>query len=124
MAYKPAGYPDLSPYLLVTDIEGELGFLAAAFGATPLRRMPDAQGRITHAEARIGDSVVMLGLMPEAAGGMVHLYLPDPDAAYERAIAAGATVEQPMTEQGDGDRRGGLRSPFGPSWWVARQLDN
>ncbi len=53
---------------------------------------------------------------------MLHLYLPDPDAAFERAIAHGAEVIQPIMEKGDGNRRGGVRSPDGTQWFLARQL--
>jgi uncharacterized glyoxalase superfamily protein PhnB len=74
-----------------------------------------------HAECRIGDTVLMMG---EAEGppAMLHLYLEDPDAAFDRATAAGAEVLQPMMEKGDGDRRGGFRSPDGTQWFVSRQV--
>ena len=117
---KPEGHTDVSPYLLVPDIEGALAFLQAAFGAEPLRRMPNAEGEITHAEARIGDSVVMLGRAPGPEGVMVHLYCADADAAHARALDAGATLIEPMTDQPDGDRRGGVRDPWGIHWYVSR----
>ena len=123
MAHKPDGYTDLAPYLLVRDAEAVLSFCETVFGAERLRVFSNESGGILHAECRIGDSVLMMG---EAEGppAMLHLYLDDPDAAFDRAIAAGAEVIQPMMEKGDGDRRGGLRAPDGTQWFVARQLDN
>ncbi|WP_420392273.1 VOC family protein [Acuticoccus sp.] len=122
MAHKPEGYPTVSPYLLVPDPQALLDFAASAFGAEPLRVIPDGAGRILHAEFRIEDSVVMLGGMPGGPGGHLHLYLADPDAAFLRAVDAGAEEVQPMTEKGDGDRRGGVRDPSGTTWWLSRQL--
>ena len=120
MSYKPDGYTDLSPYLCVADPEAAEAFCVAVFGAEPLRAIPSGGGR-THREIRIGDSVVMLG-SAEVRSAMLHLYLPDPDAAFARAVEAGAEVIQEMTEAGDGDRRGGVRSPDGTEWWLATQL--
>ncbi len=121
MTYKPEGYTDLAPYLLVKDAHAVLSFCEAVFGATRLRVIPGEAG-IMHAECRIGDTVLMMG---EADGppAMVHLYLPDPDAAFERALAAGAEIIQPMMEKGDGDRRGGVRAPDGTQWFLSRQLN-
>ena len=123
MTYKPAGYTDLAPYLLVADAQAVLAFCETVFGATRLRVMLGPDGGILHAECRIGDTVVMMG---EAEGppAMLHLYVPDPDAVFETALAAGASVIQPLLEKGDGDRRGGFRAPDGTQWYVARQVDN
>ncbi|EPX80063.1 VOC family protein [Litoreibacter arenae] len=122
MSWEPDGYSDLSPYLLVKDAEAVLAFCETVFGATRLRVIPTDDGGIMHAECRIGDSVVMMG---EADGpaAMLHLYLDDPDAAFDRAVANGAEVIQPMMEKGDGDRRGGVRAPDGTQWYLARQVE-
>ncbi|MDT1064083.1 bleomycin resistance protein [Paracoccus sp. CPCC 101403] len=121
MPYKPDGYTDLAPYLLVPDAETVLRFCETVFGAQRLRVIRGEGTRIVHAECRIGDTVLMMG---EAEGppAMLHLYLPDPDAAFDRAILAGAEAIQPMMEKGDGDRRGGLRTPDGTQWYLARQV--
>ena len=121
MSYKPENYTDLAPYLLVKDAEAVLKFSETVFAATRLRVIPDDKGGIMHAECRIGDTVLMMG---EADGPstMLHLYLPDPDTAFEKAIKAGAEIIQPMTDKGDGDRRGGVRSPDGTSWYLAKQI--
>ena len=123
MSWKPDGYTDLAPYLLVKDAEAVLKFCETVFGATRLRVVPRDGGGIMHAECRIGDTVLMMG---EAEGppAILHLYLPDPDAVLDRAVAAGAEVVQPMMEKGDGDRRGGVRSPDGTQWFLSRQLKN
>lgn len=89
MTYKPGGYTDLAPYLLVKDAEAVLKFCENVLGATRLRVIPDGSGGIMHAECRIGDTVLMMG---EADGppAMLHVYLSDPDAAFARALAHGA----------------------------------
>jgi PhnB protein len=121
--HKPDGYPDVSAYLLVDDARAVLDFCAAVFGAEDLRVIErEDGGGIMHAETRIGDSVVMMGEMPGGPEAHLHLYLADADAAFDRAVAAGAEVVQPMTEKGDGDRRGGVRGPGGVTWWIARQV--
>lgn len=119
MKYKPDGYTDLSPYLLVKDAEAVLCFCETVFGAARVRVISDSGNGIMHAECRIGDTVLMMG---EADGppAMLHLYLPDPDATFDRAIATGAEVVQPMMEKGDGDRRGGVRAPDGTQWFFSR----
>ena len=121
MPYKPDNYTDLAPYLLVDDAEAVLQFCETVFNATRLRVIPGDKGGIMHAECRIGDTVLMMG---EAKGAsvMLHLYLPEPDAAFERAVKAGAEVIQPMKDKGDGDWRGGVRSPDGTSWYLAKQM--
>ena len=120
MSYKPDAYTDLSAYLVVPDPEAVLTFCEEVFGATRLRVIHDGD-RIMHAECRIGDSVLMMG-GAEGPPAMLHLYLPDPDAVMDRALRAGATLVQAMEEKGDGDRRGGFRSPCGTEWYVSRQV--
>ncbi len=122
MTYKPAGYNDVSVYLLVADLQATLGFLQAAFGAAPLRVIRGDSGAIRHAEARLGDTVVMMGGAPGAPPANVHVYLPDVDAAMASALAAGGTEVQPAMEKGDGDRRGGIAAPDGTIWWLSTQL--
>lgn len=121
MSYKPGGYTDLAAYLLVHDAERVLDFASEVFGAERLRVIPRAGGGIMHAECRIGDTVLMMG-EAEGPAAMLHVYVPDPDAVFARALAAGAKEIQPMAEKGDGDRRGGFRAPDGTQWFVARQI--
>lgn len=122
MSYKPDGYTDLAPYLLVNDAHAVLTFCESVLHATRLRVIPDGAGGVMHAECRIGDTVLMMG-ESDGTPAMLHLYLSDPDAAFERAVAYGAEVTQPMMEKGDGDRRGGVRTPDGTQWFLARQTN-
>jgi len=121
MAWKPDGYPSVSPYLIVRDAERTLRFLETVFDATRLRVIARQDGSIEHAEARIDDGVVMMGEMPEGPDTSVHLYVPDVDAAYARARQAGGTVVQAPVDKGDGDYRGGIADGNGAIWWIARQ---
>ncbi|WP_253913084.1 glyoxalase/bleomycin resistance/extradiol dioxygenase family protein [Pseudoruegeria sp. HB172150] len=120
MAYKPDGYTSLSPYLIVPDPEAVLSFCEEVFGAKRLRVIEDGD-RIMHAECRIGDSVLMMG-GAEGPPATLHVYMEDPDAAHAKALEIGAEEIQPMMDKGDGDWRGGFRTPCGTSWFVAKQL--
>ena len=112
MAYKPGGYTSVAPYLTVN-------------GAQKLRMIPGDAGQLAHAEVRIGDTVVML---TDATAGWpavaahVHVYVPDVDATYALAIAAGATAVKPPTVSDDADKRGGFQDPGSTTWWVSTQM--
>lgn len=96
-AFKPAGYNTVSPYLIVSDARATIDFLATVFSAALLRSFPDADGRLIHAEVRIDDTVPMLAdSAPEwpPVPAYVHAYVPDVNATYSRALAAGATSVQ------------------------------
>jgi len=122
MTWKPTGYSTVSPYLIVRDAEATLRFLETVFGATRLRVHARETGPgIAHAEARIDDSVVMMGEMPEPGEANVHIYVVDADAIFEKAIDAGAQIVQPMTRSGDGDYRGGVADGNGVTWWISTQ---
>lgn len=120
MSYKPSGYTSAAPYLIVADAEATLAFTAAVFGAERLRVIRGADGAIRHAELRIDDTVVMVGQMGGGPEAHVHVYVDDPDAAFARALAAGATPVQAVAVQDDGDRRGGVRDANGTTWWLGR----
>ncbi|HWV55907.1 MAG TPA: VOC family protein [Longimicrobiales bacterium] len=123
--WKPAGYTSVSPYLISSGAQGVIDFLKATFGAEELRRHDGPDGRIVHAEVRVGDSVVMLADATEqwpAVPSHIHVYVPDVDATYRAALAAGGTsIREPAHREGD-DRRGGVLDPAGNSWWIATQL--
>ncbi|SHI58878.1 VOC family protein [Wenxinia saemankumensis] len=121
MSYKPAGSTDLAPYLVVPDPEAVLAFAEQVLGGERLRAFRGEDGSVLQAEIRLGDTVLMVG-GGDGPPAMLHLYMPDQDAAFERAVAAGCDVLQPMMEKGDGDRRGGVRSPDGTQWYLARQV--
>ena len=120
--WKPEGYSQVSPYLIVDDAQRTLDFLARTFDAERLRYFPDDQGRVMHAEVRIGDSVVMIADGNEGwppIGAHVYLYVPDVDDTYRRALAAGAESVQEPVRKDDEDRRGGIKDPGGTTWWIA-----
>lgn len=122
MAWKPEGYPEVSPYLIVTDAERTLAFLEQSFDAERLRVIPrEGAAGLAHAEARVGAGVVMMGEMPQAVPSHVHIYVPDARATFDRAVAAGGTVVQGLRDSGDGDLRGGVDDGNGTTWWIATQ---
>lgn len=131
----PEGYHSVTPYLIIKGAAKALDFYQRAFGAKEILRMPRPDGRIGHAEIRIGDSVVMLAdehpeinaRSPESFGGspvMIHLYVEDVDALFSQAVAAGAKVERPLADQFYGDRTGGVKDPFGYSWYIATHKED
>ncbi|HEX6042530.1 VOC family protein [Longimicrobium sp.] len=124
--YKPAGYTDAAPYLIVDGAARTIDFLVQVFGAERLRRFDDPEGGVRHAEVRVGDTVVMLadggeGYPPQPAH--VHVYVPDVDDAYRRALEAGGESVRPPERGDDPDRRGGVRDPGGTTWWISTQME-
>lgn len=121
----PAGYHTVTPYLVVTGAMQVIDFASQAFGAEEIERHTGPDGAITHAEIRIGDSVVMLG---EASAGypprpaMLHLYVEDVDAVYQRALQAGATSIRELRNEAYGDRTGGVQDASGTQWWIATRI--
>lgn len=124
-AFKPADYNSLSPYHVVDGADRYVAFLAALFGAQPLRRYTEGD-RVVHAEVRIDDTVVMLSDATEqyrANQPLTHLYVADVDAVYRRALEIGCTaVGEPRQHPGDPDRRASFTDPFGNHWSVATQV--
>jgi uncharacterized glyoxalase superfamily protein PhnB len=124
MAVKPIpdGYHTITPYLVVPGAASVIEFLQRAFGATEKHRMTEPGGRIMHAELLIGDSPLMLGEPPPdrpVITGMLYLYVPDVDATYQRALAAGAkTIREPHDEF-YGDRTAAVKDHVGNQWWIA-----
>ena len=124
-SYKPDGYTSVAAYLVTDGAQRVIDFVKATFDAEPLRRHDRPDGTVAHAELRIDDTVVMLadgGPAYPAAPTMLHVYVPDVDATYQRALAAGGTSIQEPQQKGDPDRRGGVRDPAGNSWWFATQV--
>ena len=122
---KPEGYSSVSPYLVVDGAQRVIDFLKQTFGATELRRFDKPDGSIMHAEVRIDDTVIMLadgGEAWPAFPAFIHVYVPDVDATYRRALAAGGVSVQEPQQRGDPDRRGGVKDPAGNTWWMATQV--
>lgn len=139
MAVKPipAGYHTVTPYLVVNDAAGAIDFYKRAFGAQEIMRMAGPQGKIGHAEIKIGDSVIMLGdempaanmstRSPQSVGGTtagLMLYVENVDSAFQQAVNAGAKVEMPLGDMFWGDRYGRLVDPFGHSWSLATHKED
>ena len=125
MVFKPESYNSVSPYLVVDGAQATMDFLVTVFGAERLRIVPGDEGRLRHAEVRIDDTVVMLADALEgwpAVPAHVHVYVPDVDAIFRRAVEAGATVVQEPVRKGDPDKRGGFRDAGGTTWWVAQEM--
>lgn len=131
----PEGYHTATPYLIISGAAQALEFYKKAFGATEIMRMPGPDGKIGHAEIRIGDSPIMLAdespamgaRSPQSLGGSpvtLHLYVEDVDATFAQAVAAGATVQRPVADQFYGDRAGGIVDPFGHSWYIATHKED
>lgn len=122
----PAGYATVTPYLCVADAAKLIEFLKQAFDAQLLFKMDGPGGRIMHAEMTIGDSRIMLA-QPEPGQetrAMIHLYMPEVDAVYKRAIAAGATSVREPADQFYGDRSAGVRDQFGNQWYIATHIED
>lgn len=122
----PQDYHTVTPYLVVPHVSRLLTFLAEAFGAVERIRYPRADGSVMHAEVKIGDSIVMMGEPTpgmEPVPGAIFLRVDDADAAYRKALAAGATsVSEPMDQPHAGERYGGVKDPCGNLWWPAAPL--
>jgi PhnB protein len=131
----PQGYHSVTPYMTVRDAKAALAFYAEAFGAEKTMQLDMPDGTIAHAEMRIGDSIVMLSEENEAWGTkgpltlggspmFLMLYVADVDAAFARAIAAGASEVRPVADQFYGDRSGTLKDPFGHQWTLATHIED
>lgn len=125
----PAGYAGVTSYLIVRDAAGAIEFYKAAFGATETVRMPAPGGKIGHAEIKIGaDESPELGhKSPQSLGGTgvsLMFYVPDVDARFAKALAAGATILRPLKDQFYGDRSGTLTDPSGHVWTIATHTED
>ena len=131
----PEGYNTITPYLAVEDAARAIEFYGRAFGATERYRMPGPEGTIAHAEIQIGNSVIMLSdpfpqatvKPPPQLGGTttgLFVYVEDVDAAFKRAVDAGATETMAPADMFWGDRFGTVTDPFGHSWQLATHVED
>lgn len=133
----PEGYRSVNAYLIVENAAKAIEFYGQAFGAQELYRLPmkdrDGQEKIGHAEIRIGDTQLMLSdewpdmqaLGPNKRGGPTAsfvIYGPDADAAFDRAVQAGATPVSPVKDEFWGDRMGTVTDPFGHKWTLGTHV--
>ena len=130
----PDGYHSVTPYLIVDGAANAIEYYKKAFGATELFRM-DHEGKVGHAELKIGDSPIMIAdeypqmgyRSPKALGGTpvsIMIYVEDVDTVYKRAIDAGAKEVKPLQDQFYGDRSGTVADPFGHKWTIATHVED
>ena len=134
-SYKPEGMHTATPHLIIKGASKAIEFYKKAFGAEELFSMPGPGGSVMHAEIKIGDSVIYLAdeapdwgcVGPQTLKGSsvtIHLYVPDCDAAYDRAVKAGATASMPLQDMFWGDRYGKITDPFGHVWSLATHKED
>ncbi len=132
--WKEEGYHSVTAYLTVDNAAAAIEFYKTAFGAAEHMRMPMGD-KIGHADIIIGDTHIMLAdefpemdkLGPKSRGGSTSslmIYVPDVDAPFEKAVAAGAEVTRPVEDQFYGDRSGWLKDPFGHEWTIATHIED
>jgi PhnB protein len=133
----PEGYNSITPYLIVKGAAKAIDYYKEVFGATELLRMDGPDGKVGHAELKIGESRIMLADENPAMGAghasatsigaspvSLYLYIPDVDGVVERAVAAGAKLLKPVQDQFYGDRSGFIEDPFGHLWGVATHVED
>lgn len=131
----PDEYRAATPYLIIRNAAKALDFYKQAFGANETMRFPGPEGKVVHAEIKIGDAVIMLAdecpemgaRSPESTGGspvFVLVYVEDVDTFTARAVKAGAKLVRPVEDQFYGDRSGTLEDPFGHLWTIATHKED
>ena len=129
----PKGYHTVTPSLCIAGAAKAIEFYKKALGAEELMRFPGPDGKLMHAEIKVGDSIIMLAdempdmgaKGPKSIGGTpvsFFVYGEDVDAAWKRAVDAGAKEVVPLADQFWGDRTGCLEDPFGHQWWLATHV--
>src|SRR3712207_5384993 len=123
---NPKEYWGVRASVVATGARGVTAFLTKTFDARQTRRYDMPDGSIMHAEVQIDDTVVMVsdgGVDNPAFPIWLHVYVPDVDASYRRALdAGGLPVDEPKQRGGDPDRRAGVKDPAGNTWWIATQV--
>jgi PhnB protein len=120
----PEGYHTVSPYIVVSGVDKLIEFAKQAFGAAEVYVSKRSDGSVQHAEVKIGDSIVMMGEGQDIKKfpAMLHLYIEDVDAVYQRALQAGAKSIREPSDQPYGDRSGGVEDAFGNQWWISTHV--
>ncbi len=131
----PDGYSSVTAYLIVKGADEALEFYKKALGAEERFRMPGPDGKLMHAEMRLGDSIVMVGeenpnlgaVGPKTLGGVgvsLHLYVNDVDTAFTKAVEAGCEAKIPPSDMFWGDRYSKVEDPFGHQWGIATHKED
>jgi len=137
MAVKPIpeGYHSVTPYLIIDGAASAIEFYKKAFGANETMRLPGPEGKVMHAEIKIGDSMVMLAdefpdmdiRGPASLGGSavgICLYVENVDGTFKQAIEAGGKEKRPLQDQFYGDRSGTVEDPYGHNWTIATHKED
>ncbi len=123
--FKPQGYNSVSVYIMADNAQAVVNFLRDVFGAEQTRRHEYPDGSIMHAEIKVDDTVVMIATASKeypAFPVWLHVYVPDVDSTYRRALdVGGVSIQEPQIQAGDTDRRGAVADPAGNVWWLATQ---
>jgi PhnB protein len=131
----PDGYHSVTPYLICQSAAAAIDFYKSAFGAIELFRLPMPDGKVGHAEIKVGNSPIMLAdefpgmgfCSPATLKGTpvsLMIYVEDCDAMFAKAVDLGATVLKPLQNQFYGDRSGTLTDPFGHIWTIATHTED
>ena len=131
----PQAYGSITPYLIVTSAADAIEFYQRAFGAVEIMRMAAPDGKVGHAEIKVGDSIVMLAdeypdmgfSSPQSLGGAgvsIMFYVEDVDAVFKQALNTGAEELRPVIDQFYGDRSGTLKDPFGHVWTIGTHKED
>lgn len=124
----PDGYHTLTPYLVVDGADKTMRFMKEAFGAQALfEPMMRPDGKVMHAEFKIGNSILMLSDASErakATSTTLYLYVPNVDAVYQKAVKAGGTPIAEPADQFYGDRSGSVKDPAGNSWYIGTHVED
>jgi PhnB protein len=124
----PEGYQRVIPYLVTPGVAQVIDFLKTTFEAIEVgQRTQRPDGAVMHAEVRIGDSTIMMGEPMAGFPAMpasLYVYVTDTDAAYQRALAAGASSISPPADQFYGDRNAGVKDPAGNIWWIGTHIED
>jgi PhnB protein len=137
VSYIPKDYNSVTPYLIVKGAAQAIEYYKKVFGATETVRMNGPDGKVGHAELKIGDSHIMLAdenpsmgeghTSATTVGGSpvsLYVYLPDVDSVVKKAAAEGAKILKPVQDQFYGDRNGFIRDPFGHLWGIATHVED
>src|ERR1700724_2057418 len=137
VSHIPEGYNSITPYLIIKGAAQAIEYYKRVFGANEVFRMDQPDGKVGHAELKIGDSRIVLADEDPTMGARhasaarsgaspvsLYLYIPDVDRVVERAVAAGAKILKPVQDQFYGDRSGFIQDPFGHLWGVATHVED
>ncbi len=123
----PAGYTSVAPWVVTDDTGAFLDFVTQAFDGEELARIVTEDGSVGHGETRVGDTVVLaFDRRPEwpVMPSLLRVFVPDADAAFAQATAAGAEVVTGLADSAFGQRGGRVKDPFGNVWWVVSQVED